>query len=120
MPGSNPSISVIPPIKMDRFATVSMPIKLSKQIATTQRRAYGSATKRCSNLPFTDDCDREHESVLLHNNNLPRIFAAVQHLDTPGVLSEHLRKASGQRTSVRGQRWLGILVALSRDWSCNG
>jgi hypothetical protein len=75
--------------KMDRFETVSAFYRLHlRRSAINGLLSVPSAT-HCSDLSFAPVCDARHARGMLHNNNLPRIFAAAQHLDTPHVLSEH-------------------------------
>jgi hypothetical protein len=86
---ANPSLLMPQDSKIDRFETVSASTKLQQATGAISGYITNLRATRCSDLRFPDDCDRGHEPVMLHNNNLPRIFAAAQHLDTPAVLSEH-------------------------------
>jgi hypothetical protein len=77
--------------KIDRFETVFTIRKNMIKTNTTEKSYSIKSVKPCSDLSISNNCDPRHEPVMLHNNNLPRIFAAAQHLDTPNVLPEHPR-----------------------------
>lgn len=85
----SPSISITQEMKMNSFETVYTYRRLRNIDNTIIGLLSASSATHCSNLQFSNNCDRGHEAVMLHNNNLSRIFAAPQHLDTPSVLSEH-------------------------------